>query len=164
MPPGDILDVLVEGDRETAQCGVRGRIYGRRTCQRVHAPAVGVEHLGRCRESLVSLRGGVGDLDVVGYRVPEDVQRFAGAFAAPVGARQVVIVIIGLPYQRGVGRLSHPCHDAGGVLPHVVEPSFVEGLVRLDVQQLGLPAEVVDVRSLAVTLVEHPFVLVGAVR
>ena len=43
----------------------------------------------------------------------------------------------------------------------MVEPSFVEGLVRLDVQQLGLPAEVVDVRSLAVTLVEHPFVLVG---
>ena len=111
-------------------------------------------HIVNCHfrfQILIVFCGSIGHLHCVRHRIPEDMQRFARGLRSPVSACKIIIVIISLPYHRGVSRLPHPGHDTGSVVPHTVQPAFIHSFVRFDIDKLRFTAIVLDSRGGAKT-------------
>ena len=142
---GDIGYMLIKRNRKAMSgcVGISG--YFLTTAQGFDLAAVTIINGNFGGEMFLVTRSGIDHFYGVGERVPLNVQRFTGFTRSPESSGQVIIIIVGLPYHRRIGRLSHPGHDARGIFPHVVEPAFIHGLVGFDIQQLCFPAVFFDI-------------------
>ena len=109
--------------------GVGRRIDGGLFAVAGYRFAVHVVHGGFGRQSVVVFCGRVGHFHFFGYGIPVDMHRLTSLFASEVRSRQVIIVVVSLPYHAGIRCTAHPKHDSCGIVPHVVEPTFIEGFV-----------------------------------
>ena len=78
----------------------------------------------------------------------------AGLLRAPVAARWVVVVVVGLPYERRIGRVTHPDKECGSIAPHLVVPCLIHALHVLKVDELCLFAELLKAAALAITVID----------
>ena len=98
----------------------------------------------------VDAQAGIDDFDMVAGGIPVNVDRLAGRPRAPIRSGQVVVIVVGLPHKRWVGRLAHPDQDPGSARIDMVEPALVNGLHGFLVEKLGLAAVVPDIAGCAV--------------
>ena len=81
--------------------------------------------------------------------------RFARLLNSPVSSCQIIIIIIGLPHQRRISRLSHPSQDAGCIVPYMMLETFVHRLVHFYIHQLGFPTEIFDSLSFSIIILHR---------
>ena len=78
---------------------------------------------------------------------------FTRLLGAPICSREVVIIVVGLPYKRRVCRLAHPYYQTCRIVPHLVVPGFVHTFHVLDIEQLCFFAKFFEACRLAIALV-----------
>ncbi len=105
------------------------------------------------RQSVDRFTRGVDHANSIIVLVPIDMDRFAGRFSAPVSAVQIVIIVKGLPNHGRISRHAHPDDHTCRILITVIQEAFEHGLHRLDIEQLGISAEILDSLRPAIAVV-----------
>ncbi len=131
----------IELELETLCRGVGRGVDGGLLAVASHGLAVHIVYDGFGRQSVVVFCGRVGHFHFFGHGVPIDMYRLTSLLASEVCSREVVIVVVGLPYHAGIRCAAHPKHDSRGVVPHMVEPALEESLVAFIAHPLRLRAE-----------------------
>ena len=72
------------------------------------------------------------------------------------------IVVVDLPDKAGLGRITHPCDDAGGRVEELRVAAFIHGAEGLKVCQLSLADKVGEVGDSAVAAGNDSRVLIAA--
>ena len=66
---------------------------------------------------------------------------FASLLCSPISSGRIIIIVIRLPYEWWICRMTHPDQKSGCIIPHFIIPCFIHSFHYFNIQQLSFLTE-----------------------